>query len=63
MGTGSATSFADVEVSGISVSSKDHAAGSVGDSVVGISGGVVKELFDGVSSDFSGYGLTTWLFF
>jgi len=57
MGTGSATSFADVEVSGISVSSKDHAAGSVGDSVVGIIGEVVKDLVDGGSRVFGGSGL------
>ena len=44
MGASLTTSFAEVEVAGVSMDCDDHAAGSVGDSACG---NVVKELFDG----------------
>ena len=54
MSTSSAANFFDIEVASVGVGCKNHAAGSVGDSVVGISGDVVKELVDGGSSVFGG---------
>ena len=47
MGASTATSFADVEVAGVGVGCKDHAASSVCDSIVGVCGDVAEKLLYG----------------
>ena len=47
MGAGAATIFADVEIAGIGVSCKAHAAALVGDSAVGVCGDIVAKLING----------------
>ena len=44
VGASAAARFADVEVRGVCVAAKDHAAGTVRDAIVGICSEVIEEL-------------------
>ena len=57
MGTSAAAPLGLVEVPGIGVDGKQHAAGAVCDAVVGVGGDVVQELVDGGASGLGGGSL------
>ena len=56
MSSSSIVSLADVDISRIGVAGKDHVAGSVGDSTIGVCGDIIQELLYPFVGGFGGRG-------